>query len=140
MHHIDHEDAIAAVTQTWREIQAFVLTVVDDLRLGTPVDVVVEKDALFEKDVHLIVLITLAAAAWLLVDVQIEHLLEVAKVDLVITNWLLSLFLWQKVSIGCLEAINYDLVALHVDSTKDTIVGHTHHNHLILIVSTALLL
>ena len=67
----------------------------NDLRLGSPVDVVVEKNALFEKDVHLIVLITLAAAAWLLVDVQIEHLLEVAKVDLVITDWLLSLLFWQ---------------------------------------------
>ena len=57
-----------------------------------------------------------------------------------ITNGLLSLLLRQKVSIGGLETIDYDLVALHVDSTEDTIVGHTHHNHLILIVSTAFLL
>ena len=112
----------------------------NDLRLGSPVDVVVEKNALFEKDVHLIVLITLAAAAWLLVDVQIEHLLEIAKVDLVITYGLLSLLFGQKVSIGGLETVDYNLVALHVDSTENTIVGHTHHNHLILIVSTALLL
>ena len=71
LHYIDHKDAITAVTQTWREIQAFVLAIVDDLRLGAPVNVVVKENSFFEKDVHLIVLITLAAAAWLLVDVQI---------------------------------------------------------------------
>ena len=43
LHDIDHEDAVATVTQTWArtERQAFVLGIVDDLRLSPTIDVVV---------------------------------------------------------------------------------------------------
>lgn len=55
-------------------------------------------------------------------------------------NWVLRLLLRQKVTIAILELVDQDLVALHVDSSKDTIIRYTHYNRLILVIPTIFLL
>ena len=140
LHHIDHKDPIATVTQTWCQEKSLILRVVNYLRLCPSIDVVVQEDAFLEEHIHLVVLIVASLRPRLLVDIQVEHLLEVANVDLVRLQGFLGQLFRQKVSIRGHETVNDDLIALHVDASENTIVRDTHHNHLILIVASALLL
>ena len=55
----------------------------DDLGFGPSVHVVIEQDALFKEDIHLVVILIVLASTLLLVDVEIEHLLEVVCWNLV---------------------------------------------------------
>ena len=112
-----------------------------NLRLTSAIDRVVEKNTFFEEHVHLIVFWVVAnVASWLFEDIKVEHLTEICHVDLVNFNRILGFFLWQQITIAVLELVNKDLVALHVDSTKHAIIRNTHYDHLILVVTTVLLL
>ena len=112
-----------------------------DLWLTPAVDGVVEKDALLEEHVHLVVFGVVAhIAARLLEDVEVEHLPELANVDLVGLDGPRGLLLGDELALRVDEAVDEDLVALHVDAAQDTVVGHPHHNHLILVVAAVLLL
>lgn len=51
-------------------------------------------------------------------------------------HWLLSLrCVWVQVAIGSHESVNQDFIALDVDTSIDTVIGHPHHDKLILVVS-----
>ena len=140
LHHVDHQDSIATVTETRRQVQSLVLRVVYNLGLCPSVDVFVQEDAFFEEHIHLVILIIAPLRPRLLVDVQVEHLLKVANIDLVSLKGLLGQLLRQQISIRGHETVDYDLVALHIDASKHTVVRDTHNYHLILVVASTFLL
>ena len=138
---VHHEDPIAAVTQRRTQVEALVLGIVDQLGLGPPVDVVVEEDAFLKENVHLVVLgLGTCPAVRLLEDVEVKHLPKLADVDLVGLDSPRRLLLGDELALRVDEAVDEDLVALHVDAAQDAVVGHPHHNHLILVVAAVLLL
>ena len=109
------------------------------MRVHATRDVVVQKDALLEKDVHLVVGLLAAHATWLLEDVQIGCFLPAAMGYLVSSDRARGDFLRQQVSIRCHKTVNVDLAALHVDTSIHAVIRHRHLYHLICIIALVLL-
>jgi len=93
---------------------------VDDLGFRPPVDIVEQEDSLLEENVHLVVFLVVTAAR-LLEDVEVEHLAEIADVDLVGFYRLLGDFLGKEVTVGGHESVDQDFVALDIDTAKHTV-------------------